>query len=86
MTESKSRYLKALRRKVCVDRFCVCCVEAPFLAPYPRPLPLQARRQLLQQGPPANGAQGGREAGVFKEAADSQALFLQGLVVLFGEL
>lgn len=61
-----------------------CCVV--WKPPYPRPLPLQAWRQLLQQGPPANGAQGGWEAGVFKEAADSQALLLQGLVVLFGEL
>ena len=55
-------------------------------APYRRPPPLQVARQLLQQGPAADGAQGGREALVLKETAVPQAPFLQGLVVLSGEL
>lgn len=66
--------------------FCMCCSAAPFLPSYRWPPPLQASWQLLQQMPAADGAQGGREAAVFKEAAAPQAPFPQGLIVLSGEL
>lgn len=54
--------------------------------PYRGPPPLQVRWQLLKQRPAADGAPGGGEAAVFKEAVVPQAAVPQGLVVLLGLL